>query len=83
MTMTEQEAQAYYFRCICSTSTDYARRYIPKASLATLERCLEEVKDRPYSKTLRKMIERRIRQVEREAPQPAFLGPSGEGEMLP
>lgn len=82
MTMTEQETQTYYFRCICFTSTDYARRYIPKASLATLKRCLEEIKDRKYSKTLRTMIERRIRQMEREAPQPAFVS-SGEPYKTP
>lgn len=66
MTMTEQEAQDYYFRCICFTSVDYARRYIPQASLATLERCLEEVSNRLDSKTLRRMIEARIRRVKRE-----------------
>ena len=66
MTMTEQEAQDYYFRCICFTSIDYARRYIPLASLATLERCLEEVSKRLHSKTLRKMIEARIRRLARE-----------------
>lgn len=61
----ERKREDYYLRCICNTSTDYARHYIPQASLSTLRRCLEEIKGRGASKTLRGMIEARIRRLER------------------
>ena len=63
--MDAKELQDYYFRCICNTSAEYARHYVKKASLATLERCLVEIEGRDASKTLREMIERRIRQVKK------------------
>lgn len=61
--MDEKELQDYYLRCICNTSTEYARDYILQASPATLRRCLEEIEGREAGKTLRKMIEARIRRV--------------------
>jgi len=61
--MDEQEREDYHFRCICGTSVEYARYYVQRASLATLQRCLE---DRRVGKTLRRMIEARIRRLERE-----------------
>lgn len=63
---TEEEKQDYYFGCITTTSIDYARRYIPQASLDTLRRCLQEIEGRGYCKTLRRMIETRIGRLERE-----------------
>lgn len=61
--MNDEETQAYYARCITTTSTDYARYYIKLASLDTLKKCLGTIEGRGASKTLRKMIERRIRQL--------------------
>lgn len=61
--MDEEELQDYYFRCIINTSTEYARHYIPQASLDTLKRCLVAIEGRGCGKTLRKMIEARIRRV--------------------
>ena len=63
--MNEQETQEYYLSCICNTSADYARRYIPKATLETLRKCHEILRRRSHTKTLRGMIEARIRRLER------------------
>lgn len=66
-TMPAKERADYYLRCICSTSVDYAKYYIKRASLETLKRCLVEIEGRGASKTLRELILRRIAQIEKEA----------------
>lgn len=65
--MQNDDYQEIVFRTICHTSTEYARSYIKRASLGTLQRCLVEIKGLPHTKTLRTMIERRIRVLEEVA----------------
>lgn len=65
--MTDEERENYYLRCICSTSVEYAKYYIVRASLETLHRCLVEIEGRGSSKTLRGLIVRRIAKIEKEA----------------
>lgn len=65
--MNETELQEYYLRCICNTSVDYARSYIPQATIETLRKCLEILRQRPQTTTLRLMITRRISRLERAA----------------
>lgn len=66
-TMTDEEHEDYYLRCICSTSVDYAKYYINRASIETLKRCLEEIEGRGASITLRRLLMRRIAKIEKEA----------------
>lgn len=65
--MSREEIDAYHVSCITSTSVEYARRYIKKASLAVLLQALEEIEGRGASKTLRRLIEARIRALRKEA----------------
>lgn len=53
-------------RSITSSSTDYARYYIKKADIEMLEECLRRIEGRGQVKTLRRLIESRLRRLRRK-----------------
>ena len=60
------DRREWAIRAITTTSAEYARSYIREADVGILEEALRRIEGRGFSKTLRNMIESRLRRLRRE-----------------